>query len=72
MTPLQIAMYDKAHQSSDAVHRQRQDLITYELLETDESSRSGYRVTERGVAYVKALCEMPFPIKKWVMPDKAA
>ena len=31
---------------------------------------SVYVVTVRGQAYVEFLCNMPFPISKWVMPDR--
>ncbi len=84
MTPLQIQMMlhyyaiaepyacrQPEHANSEAVHQQRHSLICDELLETDPGSPSSFRVTERGLAYVKALKDMPLPIKKWVMPDAA-
>jgi hypothetical protein len=84
MTPLQIRMMlhyyaisapyavdNPQHADSLAVREQRQRLINDELIEPDETSGSGFRATDRGDAYVEALCAMPLPIKKWVMPDAA-
>lgn len=84
MTPLQIRMMlhyyaiaepyaadDPRHGHSAAVFEQRQSLVDASLIETDEHSGSGYKATDRGVAYVEALCALPLPIKKWVMPDAA-
>lgn len=81
MTPLQIVMMlhyyaiaepyayrDPCHANSEAVRKQRDRLVSFELIEPDPNSRSGYRATERGVAYVEALERTPLPIKKWVMP----
>jgi len=28
-----------------------------------------YTITDRGRAYVNALCSMPLPVSKWVMPE---
>lgn len=82
MTPLQIQMMlhyytrnepyavrEPAHANSGAVHTQRLCLITDEMLTTDPTSDSCFKVTERGHAYVDALMGLPLPIKKWVMPD---
>lgn len=84
MTPLQLTMMlhhyaiaepyakgDPDHANSRAVREQRQLLINDELIEPDEMSGSGFRATDRGRAYVEALCAMPLPVKKWVMPDAA-
>jgi len=65
------ARYEPDHAQSGAVKSQREGLMVWELLETDGGSPSGYRVTERGRAFVEAICAMPLPIKKWVMPDAA-
>jgi hypothetical protein len=51
------------------------DAFTSEgMLEANEPPRhpgypTKYRITERGEAYVKALCSVPYPINRWVMPD---
>lgn len=78
MTPLQIRMMlhyyaiakygerDHLHANSPAVFEQRGYLIRDGLIEADETSGSGYRATDRGVAYVELLCQMPLPIQKWV------
>jgi hypothetical protein len=65
------AEHDPAHAKSIAVENQRAQLISFELLETATAAPSGYRVTERGAVYVEALCDMPLPVKKWVV-EKAA
>jgi hypothetical protein len=31
---------------------------------------ASYEATEKGRAYVEALCAMPFPVQKWVMPKE--
>ena len=44
----------------------------YNLLELthsmDEFCVPHYTITERGSVFVEALCNMPLPIKMWVMP----
>jgi len=30
-----------------------------------------YRLTERGYAYIQALCNVPLPIQIWVMPAES-
>lgn len=85
MTPLHIRMmlhyyaiatpyaeHDPFHASSIAVAEYRGHLIQSGLIEEDLKSPSGYRSTARGRAYVEALCDMPLPIQKWVMPSAAA
>lgn len=85
MTPLQIMMMlhyysaiaapyardDLSHAESTAVVAQRQQLIGLDMLAEDECAKAGYRVTERGAAYVEALCAVQLPIKKWVVLKKA-
>ena len=34
----------------------------------DPMAPFAYRTTEGGVFLVKALCAVPFPVKKWAMP----
>lgn len=82
MTPLQIKMMlhyytsadpyakdDPWHASSDAVSLQRTMLVRDGLL--GNACGTDWVVTDRGRAYVEALCNMPLPVKKWVMPDAA-
>jgi hypothetical protein len=81
MTPLQISMMlhyyaiaapyaqnDPEHANSPAVFEQRGELMRDGLIKPDVESRSGWRATPRGTAYVDALCRMPLPICKWVTP----
>jgi hypothetical protein len=83
MTPLQIQMMlhyyaiaepysirDERHANSPAVREQRLELVALGLLENGGDGHvSGYRVTECGRTYVKALCEMPLPVLRYVMPS---
>ena len=75
MTPLQIAMmihyyvspepyakYEPDHAQSGAVTKQRIELVDLGLLDV------GHKVTPKGNAYIEALCNMPLPICKWVLP----
>lgn len=84
MTSLQIRMVlhyyaigepygvrEPEHACSPAVYQQRGALVELGLLKEDGEWPAGYRTTERGNAYVEALCAMPLPIQKWVMPDAA-
>ena len=53
----------------DAIERFRD---THNLLEPthsmDEFCEPHYTITERGHVFVEALCNMPLPVKTWVMP----
>ena len=40
-----------------------------ELVPMGEVRWATYRLTERGQAYIKAILEVPLPVKKWVMPE---
>ena len=42
--------------------------LSERMIETDSTGGSGYRVTERGLAYVAALEAVQLPICKWVQP----
>lgn len=81
LTPLQIMMImhyqgiaepyacrQPEHANSRAVSGQRTELVALDLLQCEIESPSGYRITERGAAYVEMLCNTPLPICKWVAP----
>ena len=55
----------------DAIERFRD---VHNLLEPTQSMDvhhdPHYRITERGRVFVEALCNMPLPIKTWVMPKR--
>lgn len=82
MTPLQIKMmlhyycsptpyakYEPHHAHSEAVFDQRANLMDEGLLVPVDSAMASYECTEKGKAYVSALCAMPLPIAKWVIPE---
>lgn len=84
MTPLQITMMmhyyasaapyaldDPTHANSPAVKSQREKLVNVGLLQECPDCLSGYRTTTRGDAYVDAICKLPLPVQKWVMPNAA-
>lgn len=81
MTPLHIQLMlhyyaidepyakgDPAHANSDAVRKYRAFLIGENMICPSSSSGSGYEATDRGRAYVEALCAVQLPIIKWVQP----
>lgn len=81
MTPLQIfmmlhyyaiaepyALRHPEHAESPAVREQRVLLISDGLLSREHGDVRGYRVTERGKAYVETLMAVQVPICKWVQP----
>lgn len=81
MTPLQLMMmlhyhaisapyaeHDPCHAKSSAVKSQRDELVASGLLEHTDAGFSGFLVTARGAAYVKALQDMPLPVCTWVIP----
>jgi len=39
------------------------------LKAAQRGTRRSYHLAERGEVYVKALCEIPFPIQIWVIPE---
>ena len=66
------AMRQPEHANSLAVRNQRLDLANAGLLEvipdTDDRHQVGWRCTEKGHAYVDAVCAVQVPICKWVQP----
>lgn len=81
MTPLQIrmllhyyaiaepyAIHEVDHANSPAVREQLQHLINWGFLTTDLSNPSGYTVTDKGLVYVEAICNIPLPVMKWEIP----
>jgi hypothetical protein len=83
MTPLQITMMlhyyaiaepyalrQPEHADSPAVREQRIVLIGDDLLTREHDDVRGYRVTERGQAYIDALMAMPLPVCKWTIPPQ--
>ena len=53
----------------DAIERFRDELNLLEPTQSmDVYHDPHYRITERGSVFVEALCNMPLPVKTWVMP----
>lgn len=79
MTPLHIEImlhynaspddYREGDFSAPAV-REALDLFLSEYLIEHGGRRpsTNYQITDRGLAYVRFLCEMPLPVNSWVMP----
>jgi hypothetical protein len=85
MTPLQIQMLLHFHgcmapfpnieypSQQDALEMFRQaEMITIRLADEGGKYPQGYALTDRGRAFVEAVCSLPFPVKQWVMPEAGA
>lgn len=77
MSPLEIKIMlhyytiptDIENVDSDAQGRAIDRLLKAELLTVHHEAPPRWRITPRGKAYVEALCRVPWPIQKWVMPE---
>lgn len=79
MSPLEIKMMlhfyaiGEPYKGPEAGSEAFNDAVAwFEESDLITDAQHGYQTTERGDAFVRALCETPLPIKKWVMPGKAA
>jgi hypothetical protein len=81
MTPLMIqillhyhsvdgpyAEHNPGHRDSIAVRDQTAALLRDEMIVSDKQAAAGFRVTERGSTWVRAICYVPLPIMNWVVP----
>lgn len=83
MTPLELSIlihymghaddFRGGDLSAPAVREAMSAFVDDELLELNHEAmpgdgRAAYRLTSRGVFFVEALCAMPLPVQKWVMP----
>lgn len=70
MTPLQIEILMCINEKQDLPSGTRfqdvESLRAEELLPKEYL----YPLTERGRVYVEALCKVPLPVQKWVMPEE--
>lgn len=57
------------NQSAPAVVDYTADLHAHGLIEDDNSRESGWSATERGEAFIEALCRTQLPEKVWSLPD---
>jgi len=42
-----------------------QSFLTNGLIKLDETTESGYTITERGAAHIRLLCSTPWPVQQW-------
>ena len=42
------------------------ELLSYELIYSEPESGSGYKATDRGIAFVDKLCSTELPKQEWV------
>lgn len=56
------------HANSLAVKAYTEQLLKDNLIRPDETSGSGYRVTDRGEVLVEYICNLPLPVQEWRMP----
>lgn len=72
------AKHEPDHAASPVVAACRRDLLEHGLIEPDPRAHpkgvegSGWTTTAKGRAYVDALCSLPFPVCKWIIPNEAA
>lgn len=60
---------NRAHATASATVEYKSELCQWGLIEpTDMASEADYKITERGTVLVKAICNTPLPVQKWVMP----
>lgn len=52
----------------DAEKDYTDSLVGCGLIEFDVASPAGYTTTERGMAYVRMICNTPLPVSKWIDP----
>jgi len=76
-TPLHISLMihyyvipaKKDNQDSTAGLEYTKDLLDLELIEEDKGNESGYDATDKGKAFIKAICSTEIPILAWVDKD---
>ena len=70
-TPVPYAQENPPHANSQAVIDQRACLHHHGLIEAANNfdGSPGWRCTDRGKAYIEAVCAVQVPICKWVQPD---
>ncbi len=83
MTPLQLSilLHYRGHATDfregdfsapavrEAIDWFRDDARMLEATNGNMHSSAAYRLTEKGEAFVEALCEMPLPVCKWEIPS---
>lgn len=62
------AANNPGHANSLAVRAYKETLVDNDLIRTDPSSGSGYRVTDRGEVLIAHVLNLPLPEKVWRMP----
>jgi hypothetical protein len=71
-TPAEYADHDCAHQESPAVQEVLADFVARGLLRNlDVPNQYGgtYASTEALEVWVNGICDVPFPVQKWVLPS---
>jgi len=69
------AKYEPDHRNSPVVAAYRHDLQEAGLIKPDPQEHpegiegSGWITTDKGRAYVDALCSLPLPECKWIIPN---
>lgn len=55
------AMRHPEHANSPAVQTQRRQLVLWSMLEPDEKRPSGFKLTDRGLAFIEHILSLPLP-----------
>ena len=53
----------------DALANAVMELAEVDLVEESSKTDSGWCCSEKGRAYVDAICNLPFPVKRWEIPN---
>ena len=67
-TPGRYAAHEPEHSNSPAVQRSKKRFLNAGLFAEDEASGDVVCIRESMRPWVDALCAMPFPVKRWIMP----
>lgn len=73
-TPCEYAADDERHRTSGAVTDILESYVRAGFLEKlPEANKYGgtFKSTDALGVWVDALCSIPFPVQKWVIPDSA-
>lgn len=73
--PGPYAENEPRHQASTACQKFHEQMVREQLLrrlDEPDNYGCGYEITQKGRAYVDALCVMPLPVAKWVIPEVEA
>jgi len=57
-------------ENAPAIERVLEDFVNDEILSKESDFPSGYLVTDKGLKFIHMILETPYPVKKWIAPEK--